>query len=118
MRLLLVDDDELVRASLPPMLEALGHTVQVASGGLDALRRLNAGLAADVVVLDMNMPGLDGLETLGRLRISHPDLAVVVASGFLDPETRERLAGFPNLRVLSKPFSAQELQASLRDLAG
>ncbi len=118
LRLLLVDDDELVRASLPPMLESLGHQVQVASGGLDALRRLNAGLVADVVVLDMNMPGLDGLETLGRLRISHPDLAVVVASGFLDPETRERLAGFPNLRVLGKPFSAQELQAALRDLAG
>jgi len=118
LRLLLVDDDELIRASLPPMIEALGHQVQVVSSGLDALRRLSAGLAADLVVLDLNMPGLDGLETLGRLRIGHPELPVVVASGFLDAEARARLAGFPRLRMLVKPFTAQDLQAALRDLAG
>ena len=117
LHILLVDDDELIRATLPALLESLGHEVQVSSGGLEALRRLESGLAVDLVILDLNMPGLDGMETLSRMRILRPDLPVLVATGFQDPASVERFARFPRIRVMHKPFLPDDLEANLRALA-
>ncbi len=72
MNILVVDDDELIRESMIPMLEIMGHSAQAAPGGLEALELMGAGLAVDLVILDMNMPGMNGLETLARIRRSSP----------------------------------------------
>jgi signal transduction histidine kinase len=116
-RLLVVDDDELILASLPPMLEGMGHQVQSASGGLEALRRLEAGLEVDLVILDLNMPGMSGKEALGRLRLIRPDLPVLIASGYQDESIAGLLEAYPDVRALQKPFSFLELRTMLDSFA-
>jgi CheY-like chemotaxis protein len=116
LRILLVDDDELIRSILPPMLEQLGHHVETASGGLEALRRLTAGLAAELVILDHNMPGLSGADTLPRILQIRPDIRILVATGFQDTELKILLSGFPSVLILQKPFSVAELRRVLRSV--
>ena len=116
LRILLVDDDELIRSTLPPMLEQLGHRVEVASGGLEAIRRLSAGLEADLVILDHNMPGLSGADTLPRILQVRPDIQILIATGFQDTELKILLSGFPSVLTLQKPFSLNELKRILRDV--
>lgn len=70
-------------------------------------------MRADVVVLDLNMPGLDGVETLSRLRILRPELRVLLATGFADERIPAALARFPDVKTLMKPFSRDELAQSL-----
>jgi PAS domain S-box-containing protein len=113
LRILLVDDDPLIRAAIPDLLQALGHPVQTADGGQEALDQLAAGLEVDLVILDMRMPGLDGAETLARLRVQHPDLPVLLASGHTDESLQAQLAADPQLGFLSKPFTIKEIQERL-----
>ena len=117
LRILLVDDDELIRESLAPMLEELlGHQVDTAASGLEALDKLAAGLEVDLVILDMNMPGLDGAHTLERLLERSPGQAVLMATGNSEMAIADALAGHPNVAGIQKPFSATELDRAFRDL--
>jgi len=118
LRILVVDDDALILRTLPPMLEQLGHQVDTASGGLEGIRRLDAGLEADLVILDHNMPGLSGGETLPRILQRHPNLRVLVATGFMDNDLKLLLAGFPTVLVIQKPFSLAELRRVIQDTPG
>lgn len=118
LRVLLVDDDDLIRSSVPDMLESLGHEVDSVASGLEAIHRLERGRPYDVVLLDMNMPGLNGLETLARLRLLDPDLPVIISSGYLEGEVESLLLGDPAISFLAKPFSLQELQKKLDRRAG
>jgi PAS domain S-box-containing protein len=117
LRILQVDDDELILASIPPMLEQQGHTVATASGGEEALRRLAAGLEVDLVILDLNMPGLNGLETLRQLRELRPQLPVLLATGYLDPATEAVLARSGRTLGIAKPFTMDDLNTLLRKVA-
>jgi CheY-like chemotaxis protein len=112
-RILLVDDDELIRQSIGPMLASLGHKVHTAESGIEALERIQAGLEVDLVVLDMNMPGLNGAQTLTRLLELRPDQAVLMATGYSDDSIAPLLAGRANLFSLRKPFSRMEFQSKL-----
>ena len=118
LRILLVDDDDLIRSTLPPMLEQLGHLVDVASSGLEALRRLGGGLEADLVILDHHMPGLSGAETLPRILQLRPEARIILATGFLDTDLKILLADFPAVLTLPKPFSVTELERVLRLATG
>lgn len=115
LRILLVDDDALIRGVLPDMLMHLGHQVEMASSGLEAIRRLEAGLEADLIILDHHMPGLSGAETLPRILRLRPGLRVLVATGFLDNDLRLLLAEFPAVRAVQKPFSVAELRRVIQD---
>jgi signal transduction histidine kinase/CheY-like chemotaxis protein len=112
-RILLVDDDELIRRSIAPMLTALGHAVHTAESGQEALDRLQAGLQVDLVILDMNMPGLNGAQTLTRLLALRPDQIVLMATGYSDDAIAPLLEGRPNIHSLRKPFSLKEIQSKL-----
>ena len=79
-RVLLVDDEAIFRDTLAKVLRARGLAVRTAAGGEEALVAL-AAEAADVVVLDLKMPGLDGLATLHRLRENAPHLPVIILTG-------------------------------------
>jgi hypothetical protein len=113
---LLVDDDELIRMSVAPMLEMLGHQVETAEGGMEALARLEAGPAVDLVILDMNMPGLSGAQTLPRILALQPHQAVLVASGYRDEESHHLLKGRPNLASIQKPFTLEEIRTKVSSL--
>lgn len=118
LRVLLVDDDELVRESVPTMLDLLGHRTETASGGLEALRRLQADLEVDLVILDLNMPGMSGLETLARIRLLRPELPILVATGFREEGLEDALAQHTGITLLLKPFELDHLAAKLREVLG
>jgi CheY-like chemotaxis protein len=117
LRILQVDDDDLILATLPRMLEQSGHRVVTAGGGREALEQLCAGLEVDVVVLDLNMPGMNGLETLERIRGIRPNLPVLLATGFLEPGAEERLRRCGRAMSIAKPFSMTELAGMLKRVA-
>jgi CheY-like chemotaxis protein len=116
LQVLLVDDDDLIREAVTPLLEMLGHTVATASGGSQAIEQVQSGLPVDLVILDMNMPGLSGGETLPRLLELRPGLPVIMSSGYSDHEIAPLLVGHPTVTSIRKPFSLKELQAKLSEL--
>ena len=114
LRVLAVDDDDLVRSSLEAVLGELGHTPVLAASGEDALRVLEQDPPPDLVILDMNMPGLGGPGTLPRLRALHPGLAVLVATGRADEAARDLVRAYPPAALMAKPFSLKELRQAIQ----
>lgn len=109
-RVLLVDDQEEVRGSVGEMLRALGHTVVVAEGGEQALALVDTH-RPEVVVTDYGMPGLNGLDIAGRLRIVAPHTPIVLLTGWaIDAD-----ADMPDniVRVLGKPVTMKALGEAL-----
>jgi PAS domain S-box-containing protein len=117
MSILVVDDDDLIRLSMAPMLQMYGHAVQLAASGEEALSLFEGGLEVDLVILDMNMPGLTGAQTLARLLAIRPDQRVLMASGYSDESLTDLVAPHPRVLKLRKPFTAEELQGMLGELA-
>ncbi|WP_245582049.1 response regulator transcription factor [Nocardioides halotolerans] len=118
-RVLVVDDDKAVRESLRRSLEFNGYDVSVASDGAEALAGLSAaGVAAapDVVVMDVMMPRLDGIETTRALRAAGNDVPILVltARDAVGDRVEGLDAGADD--YLTKPFALQELLARLRAL--
>jgi len=112
---LVVDDDKAVRESLRRSLEFNGYDVSLASDGAEALARI-AATAPDVVVMDVMMPRLDGLETTRALRTAGNDLPILVltARDAVGDRVEGLDAGADD--YLTKPFALQELLARLRAL--
>ena len=110
---LLVDDDELIRAAMGPVIESLGHRVALACSGEEALAGLNAGERPDVVILDVNMPGLGGKGALARIRALHPQLPVLLATGRADQAAVDLAQSLPGVTLVPKPISTGELKAHL-----
>lgn len=111
--ILVVDDDAMIREALPELLETLGHRAQAVEGGEEALRWLGEGHRVDGVILDLNMPGMDGAETLRQLRLNWPELPVLLATGRPDQAALDLLATHPGVALLAKPFSRKELREAL-----
>jgi PAS domain S-box-containing protein len=114
LKVLLVDDDELIQSSAQAILEALGHTaVTSAQSGEEALAMLEAGAEPDLVILDMNMPGLGGAKTLPRLRSLRPEVPVLLSTGRTDQTALALASAYPGVTLLPKPFGLRELQKHL-----
>jgi PAS domain S-box-containing protein len=111
LRILVVDDDELVLKSTCAMLEDLGHEVIGASSGADALKIVTAGRALDLVMTDQAMPGMTGVELSLSILGQRPSLPIIVASGFA--ELPNGLP--PTVRRLHKPYRRHELLAAIKD---
>jgi|GEM_PF-1872277 PAS domain S-box-containing protein len=111
LKVLLVDDDDLIQSSVQAILECLGYTaVTIAPSGEEALAMLEGGLEPGLVILDMNMPGLGGMGTLPRLRVLRPELPVLLATGRVDQTSLTLASAHPGVTILSKPFGLRELQ--------
>jgi signal transduction histidine kinase len=115
---MLVDDDEVVQEALQDVLGFLGHRVAQMLSGEAALARIEAGAVPDVVILDMNMPGLGGARTLAALRALRPDLPVLLATGRTDQVALDLVETFPLVSLMPKPFGIDELRRNLSALAG
>ncbi|MBD8868149.1 response regulator transcription factor [Nocardioides donggukensis] len=114
-RVLVVDDDRAVRESLRRSLEFNGYAVSLASDGAEALAGIGT-MRPDVVVMDVMMPRLDGLETTRALRAAGHDLPILVltARDAVGDRVEGLDAGADD--YLTKPFALQELLARLRAL--
>ena len=118
--ILLVDDDESFRLMLRRTLERVGHAVVEAEEGGAALHALRAAVI-DLVLIDLIMPGMEGIETIQALRRSYPDLKIIAMSGGgrMKPEGYLRVAkAFGAVRVLSKPFDNQDLFTAIDEALG
>jgi signal transduction histidine kinase/ActR/RegA family two-component response regulator len=111
LRVLLIDDEELVRTATAEMIRDLGHSVVEASGGAEALAQLDRRLGVDVVVTDYKMPGIDGGELARRIAQTHPHTPVLLITGYAGPA--DQLMDLPRL---AKPFGQAEIAAALASL--
>ncbi|MEO7354198.1 MAG: response regulator [Gemmatimonadales bacterium] len=113
-RILVVDDDTDVRALVVRRLQHAGHRVQGASGVTETLKLIDDKGAPDVIVLDVNMPQVDGLELLGMVRqhVGRADLPAVFLSGKMLPDdiAAGRALG---ATYLTKPFVANALLGAI-----
>jgi signal transduction histidine kinase len=111
---LVVDDDDLVLRSTQALLGIMGHAVTAAASGEEALAAVQGGLRPDLVILDLNMPGLGGAGTLPRLRAALPATPVLLATGRVDQTALDLVKAYPHVALLSKPFSMDDLLAHIK----
>ena len=116
LEVLLVDDDELIQVSTQMILATMGHSVNTAQSGEEALAKLEAGFEPDLVILDMNMPGLGGTGTLPRLRVLRPAVPVLLATGRTDQTALTLASSHAGVTLFPKPFGLRELQKYLETL--
>jgi CheY-like chemotaxis protein len=113
LRILLVDDDNLVQRAVCAQLTRLGHTVAVANHGRAALDKLQDGIEVDLVLLDLDMPVLSGQDTLPLLRALRPSLPVIIETGSMGEIAEGLATSFADVAVLTRPFSLGELKVIL-----
>jgi len=119
--ILLVDDEELLRAGVQEMLEMSGYTVITATNGHEAMACLKQH-AIDLVITDLVMPKMDGVDFVEQLRQIWPNVPVIVVSG----STRNIMQryGIESIQVpgadasLSKPFKGVDLMSQIKELLG
>jgi CheY-like chemotaxis protein len=117
-RILLIDDDDLVRRTLCQILRRNGHTVVEASNGKEGLDRFK-GANADLVITDIVMPGKEGTEVLIELRKKHPSVKVIAISGGGRQGGADYLKVARHLgaaKVLAKPFSGDDLLSAINEV--
>ena len=118
--LLVVEDDQGVRESLEVVLKVQGYDVIGVDRGEDCLTTVSERAAAedpvDVVVLDLNLPGIDGVETCRRLRLANHDGPVLMLTARHDVSDRVRGLDAGADDYLPKPFALDELLARIRSL--
>jgi CheY-like chemotaxis protein len=107
--ILLVDDEAPIRLLMWSILDRAGYTVHVASDGFDALRKMSEIGVFDLLVTDLSMPGMTGIQLARQAVELIPHLAVIYATGSQDcfPETRA------DITCLTKPFTVDELLAGV-----
>jgi two-component system, OmpR family, response regulator MprA len=115
-RILVVDDERAVRESLRRALELEGYEIELAADGEEALYRLESNSQPDALVLDVLMPGVDGLEVCRRLRRSGNSLPVLLLTARAEVENRVEGLDAGADDYVTKPFALEELLARLRAL--
>lgn len=111
MKVLLADDEALVRSVVGRLLEYLGHDVVQVDSGEAALSSLRGGDGFGLAILDEQMPGMRGSEVLSELRSESSDLPVLLSSGDAGIVTED-----PRVMILGKPFRLEALEEAIAKL--
>ncbi len=117
LRILVVDDDDLLRDAVLAQLEILGHAATAVRSGEGALGAVEGGLRPDLVILDLNMPGWGGEQTLPRLRAVLPTTPILLSTGRPDQHAHDLAQAHPGVFLLPKPYGLRELKDFLAKLA-
>ena len=112
-RLLLVDDEEIVRVALARYLTRRGYLVDAVSTGAEALAQASRGGRYALVLCDVRMPGMSGLELVPRIRAIDPDVAVVMLSALNDRPSASEAMGLGAMDYLTKPVDLDALADAL-----
>jgi DNA-binding NtrC family response regulator len=111
-KILLVDDEERFRTNLKKMLAAQGLNVTALASGPEALDEL-ARQPYDVILLDVRMPGMDGLETLAAIKKDHPDSEVIILTGHASVDAAAEIIRLGAAEFLLKPCPIEEIVAKI-----
>lgn len=109
MRVLVVDDEELIRDVMTDFLEVMGHQVVIATNGAEALFRIKE-MIPDVVFLDIRMPHMDGMEALRLIKEISPQAMVIILSGIATTAMARDLLNNGAFDYVNKPVNLQHLQ--------
>jgi len=113
MQALIIDDDPMLQQLLSRLLLKQGvEQVRVASGGSEGIQ-LVSELEPDVLFLDIQMPDIDGLQVLEQLRQSHPELYIVIITGYVDVDAVEQIIRLGANHYLVKPIEENRLLKAL-----
>jgi DNA-binding response OmpR family regulator len=112
MKVLIIDDEPHIRRMMRLTLEAAGYDVDEAATGEDGLSRFGRS-GPDVVLLDQKMPGMDGLETLKRLKQLRPDVRVVMVTAFASVELAVDTMKLGATDFLRKPMTPETLRGAV-----
>lgn len=115
-RVLVVDDNAAVRASLKSLLEALGYEVETARDGAAALKAHRERRAA-VVITDLFMAGVEGMETIARFKADWPQVRIIAMSGGGEHTRQDYLQAAQHIgadATIQKPFTVRTLLGALR----
>lgn len=114
-RVLLVEDEDMVRAVAERALDRAGYQVTACSDGDEGLAAIQEGGEFDLIVSDVVMPGMDGPAMARAIRETHPDLPVLFMSGYAEEQLRKDI-DIPKMHFLSKPFSVQQIGDKVADV--
>ncbi len=108
-RVLVIDDEAIVRTSCRRVLEPEGYAVVMAENGPDGLRRIRDEGPFSLVLTDLKMPGMDGIEVLRRIKDGWPDIPVVIVTGYQTIETAVKAIKLGAFDYVNKPFTPDAL---------
>ena len=114
-RILVVDDEESIRLLYKEELSDAGYQVELAVDGPDALRKVEQS-RPDLMTVDIRMPGMDGIELVGRVRGMYRDLPIIICTAYGD--FKRDFGTWASDAFLTKSSDLQELKAKIRELLG
>jgi CheY-like chemotaxis protein len=116
-KILLVEDEDAVRIVATRVLRTQGYTVVPAQNGEEALRLMGEhGGDFDLILTDVVMPDMGGLELVGQLQADWPELKLIYMSGYAEGDKLDARFQTPEASFLQKPFSADELVMKVREV--
>ena len=114
-KILVVDDQLGVRRLLFETFKEDQHEVQMAANGAEALQLLK-NYGPDLILMDMKMPGMNGIETLRQIRASDQRIRVIMMTAYCDAQNMEQAKDLGILYYMSKPFDLFEMRDRVRDI--
>ncbi|PYS01045.1 MAG: hypothetical protein DMG15_03305 [Acidobacteria bacterium] len=114
--ILVVDDDRSVRSYLSDFLTSCGYSIDCAESGDQAVARLSAGYVPSLMVLDIVMPGINGIEVLESVKKINPSIPVIILSASAQPKTVVEAMKMGVADFLVKPFEEQELELAIQNV--
>jgi len=106
--ILIIDDEQVIRAGLKRVLEAEGYTTETFSSGYAAMDRLQ-NRPVDLIITDLKMPGMSGIDVLKSIRILQPDIPVVMITGYSTVDTAVEAMKHGAADYITKPFTPEDI---------
>ena len=113
--ILIVDDQQGIRMLLNEVFKKEGFTTYLAANGFDAIKIAQEN-TLDCVLLDMKIPGMDGLEILARLKEDHPELPVMMMTAYVEQHIVDRANELGVMKYFTKPFNIFEVRDEVNKL--
>ncbi|MDH5403147.1 MAG: response regulator [Candidatus Heimdallarchaeota archaeon] len=111
---MIVDDESMIRNIVKKILNIKGHSCIEAESGVQAINLLKENTDIEFIILDLTMPGMSGEDTYYKIREFNNSVKVIISSGLVDTDLREKLYNDGVMKFLQKPFKMDELVASLQ----
>jgi CheY-like chemotaxis protein len=117
-RILLADDDAAARDLVQRALVGDGHDVVATHDGAEALEQLQGGATFELLISDVQMPGVDGIELIEKALAIAPGMRVILMSGFTGELDRAKHLKSKIAREISKPFTLEQVRGVVRSVLG